>query len=164
MSVFVDTSALYALMVATEKAHPETEAAFRELLQAGRNLITSNYVLLECSAVLQRRFGLGSVRDLASRLIPILEVRWIDQGIHRRSVERLLRTDRRGLSLVVCSSFVLMEEEGIRDALALDEDFAEQGFRVLPSRRPGGARVSEGGARRGYSTRPWRNQRRRARS
>ena len=34
-------------------------------------------------------------------------------------------------SLVDCSSFVLMEERGIQDALAHDEDFVQAGFNAL---------------------------------
>lgn len=34
-------------------------------------------------------------------------------------------------SLVDCSSFVLMEERGIRDALAHDVDFVQAGFNAL---------------------------------
>jgi predicted nucleic acid-binding protein len=49
-------------------------------------------------------------------------------------VERLLRTDRRELSLVDCSSFELMYAGGIRQALALDDDFEKEGYRLLPRR------------------------------
>ena len=34
-------------------------------------------------------------------------------------------------SLVDCSSFVLMEERGIQDALAYDADFVQAGFNAL---------------------------------
>ena len=34
-------------------------------------------------------------------------------------------------SLVDCSSFLLMEERGIRDALAYDVDFVQAGFNAL---------------------------------
>ena len=34
-------------------------------------------------------------------------------------------------SLVDCSSFVLMEERGIQDALAYDVDFVQAGFNAL---------------------------------
>ena len=54
------------------------------------------------------------------------------EALHRRAVDRHLRTDRRGLSLVDCASFVVMDEERIREALALDADFATEGFRLIP--------------------------------
>ncbi|UCC82918.1 MAG: PIN domain-containing protein [Gemmatimonadota bacterium] len=135
MSVFVDTSALYALLVRTEEDHDIVVDAFSGLLKAHRRLVSTNYVLLETCALLQHRFGLAAVRDFENRLVPLLGVHWVDEGLHRRALERLFSTDRRGLSLVDSVSFVLMEAEGIQEALALDQDFEDQGFQVIPTRR-----------------------------
>ncbi|NIN72426.1 MAG: hypothetical protein GTO46_11025 [Gemmatimonadetes bacterium] len=85
------------------------------------------------STLLQSRFGLTAVRDFGERVVPLLTVHWVDEGLHRRALERLFSTDRRRLSVVDCVSFVLMEAEGLEEALALDEDFEDQGFRVVPS-------------------------------
>lgn len=137
MSVFADTSALYALLVRTELGHAEVAASFERLLKDGRVLVTSNYVLVETTALLQRRIGLGAVRDLNERIVPVLSIRWVSESLHRRAVDRLVRSDRRGLSLVDCASFEVMEREGLREVLALDSDFADAGFRLLPE--PGGA-------------------------
>ena len=136
MSAFVDTSALYALLVRSEEGHAQVAAAFDRLLELGRGLVTSNYVLVETVALLQRRFGLAAVRDLDARIVPLLTLRWVDEAQHRRAMERLQRTDRRGLSLVDCASFTLMDAEGIEEALALDRDFVTEGYRVLPSLPP----------------------------
>lgn len=132
MSVFVDTSALYALLVATEEGHMQVAASFRHLAESDRRLTTTNYVVVETSALLQHRFGLDAVRDLNERVVPLLEVRWIDEPTHRRAVERLFRTDRRQLSLVDCCSFVVMDAQGINEALALDPDFEGAGYRLFP--------------------------------
>lgn len=133
MSVFVDTSALYALLVRTEEDHSRVSGAFRELLEGGRVLATTNYVLVESAALLQHRFGLPAVRDLDGRIVPLLRVHWIGEDFHRQAMERLSRTDRRALSLVDCVSFVVMDVEGIRDALALDADFEREGYRLIPA-------------------------------
>ncbi len=132
MSVFVDTSAIYALLVRTERGHAETATAFERLLEAPRSLISSNYVIVETTALLQRRIGLHAVHDLQSHIAPLLTIRWISETVHRRAAERLLRTDKRGISLVDCSSFTIMDAEGIEEALALDRDFEREGYRVLP--------------------------------
>lgn len=134
MSAFVDTSALYALLVGTEDGHQEVADAFRELVESGRRLVTSNYVLLETTTLLQQRFGLASVRDLEQRVVPLLHVVWLTEALHRKSLERVFRADRRGLSLVDCSSFIVMDLEGIGEALALDSDFLKEGYRLLPRR------------------------------
>jgi predicted nucleic acid-binding protein len=133
MSVFVDTSALYVLLVKTEEGHEAVSEVFRDLAESGRRLVTSNYVLLETTALLQHRIGLGAARDLEANVVPLLDILWVAEAQHRRALERLFRADRRGLSLVDCSSFQLMEAEGIQEALTLDSDFAREGFRLLPS-------------------------------
>jgi predicted nucleic acid-binding protein len=133
VSVFVDTSGLYALLVRSEAQHSRVAKAFSRLLQDGRVLVTTNYVLVETSALLQNRFGLPAVRDLERRIAPLLRIRWIDEGRHRRGSERLFALDQRQVSLVDCISFAVMEAEGIQEVLALDRDFEKQGFRVLPS-------------------------------
>jgi predicted nucleic acid-binding protein len=73
-------------------------------------------------------------RDFEEHLLPLLNVLWVERSVHRAAVERLLRTDRRELSLVDCSSFELMYAGGIRQALALDDDFEKEGYRLLPRR------------------------------
>ena len=133
MSVFIDTSAIYSLLVRSEEGHAEVAEAFVGLVEGGRSLTTTNYVLVESAALLQHRFGLGPVRDLNARLMPLLRIIWISQETHVRAVNRHLKEDRRGLSLVDCTSFTVMDQEGIRDALALDVDFSSQGYKVVPA-------------------------------
>jgi predicted nucleic acid-binding protein len=135
VSSFVDTSALYALLVRTEARHRDVAKAFERLLTDGRPLHTTSYCLVETVALLQHRVGLDPVRDLHEHLLPVLEVEWVGGDLHARGYQRLLREDRRRLSLVDCVSFEHMETLGIRDAMALDAHFAEAGFRVLPATR-----------------------------
>lgn len=132
MTVFADTSALYALFDRDDAGHPRAAAAWGQLLAAGRPVLTSNYVLVETTALLQRRIGLAAVHDLDEHIVPLMTVRWVTEELHRRATSRLFREDQRGLSLVDCTSFVMMEAEAVRDAFALDEDFSAAGFRLLP--------------------------------
>ena len=133
MTLFVDTSALYALLVASESDHDRVVRAFDSALRDGRLLVSSNYIQLETTALLQRRFGLQSVRDLERGIAPLLRILWVSEEVHRRALSLLLRADQQALSLVDCVSFVLMEREGIQCALALDAGFERQGFEVLPT-------------------------------
>ena len=57
MTVFVDTSALMALLDADEARHAEAVQTWRRLLDDDHRLITSNYVLVEAYALVQRRLG-----------------------------------------------------------------------------------------------------------
>jgi hypothetical protein len=59
----------------------------------------------------------------------------VAETLHRKGVERLLREDRRRLSLVDCVSLEFIRARGLRDVLALDAHFAEAGCRLSPPAR-----------------------------
>ena len=132
MSLFVDTSALLAIIDADQVRHNEVAHVWHDLLDRERVLFTSNYVLVETFALVQRRLGFDATRELANVLVPLLQPLWVDESIHAAAVASLIAAGRRQLSLVDCASFELMRRNGLTEALALDRDFAEQGFDVLP--------------------------------
>ena len=133
MSVFVDTSALYAVMDADDANHPLAREAWRSLLLSGTPLVTTNYVLVEAMALVQHRLGLDAARLLQQDICPALHIRWIDEATHRAGVAAVLAASRRRLSLVDCVSFEVMRELGSREAFAFDAHFADQGFSCLPT-------------------------------
>ena len=135
MTVFIDTSAFYALMVRTEEGHDAVRTAFADLLEDERPLHTTSFVVVETMALLQHRIGLAAARDFDEDLLPAVRVHWVDDALYRRGAERLWREDRRHLSLVDAVSFELMKTRGISTALALDPHFAGAGFTVLPKGR-----------------------------
>lgn len=132
MSLFVDTSALLAIIDADQVGHNEVSHVWHDLLNRERVLFTSNYVLVETFALVQRRLGFDATRELANVLVPLLQPLWVDEAIHAAAVASLIAAGRRQLSLVDCASFELMRRNGLTEALALDRDFVEQGFDVLP--------------------------------
>ena len=135
MSVFLDTSGLYALLVRTEDKHAEVVRTFRKSLEEGRALWTTSYILVETVALLQHRLGLAPVRDLLEHLVPVMSVEWVSEALHRKGIDRLLRENRRQLSLVDCVRLEFIRSEGIRDVLVLDPHFAEVGCRLLPPQK-----------------------------
>ena len=136
MSVFADTSGLYALLVGSEDGHTELVRAFRNVLSSDRPLRTTSYVLVETIALLQSRIGLEPLRDFDEHVFPLLSVEWVSQDLHRRGARRLLSMEnRRRLSLVDCVSFEFMRQQGISDVLGLDRHFEEAGYRLLAARR-----------------------------
>ncbi len=133
MSLFIDTSALYALLDVDESRHADMVAVWRNVTDNERVLFTSNYVLVETFALVQRRLGLEAVHGLADVFVPLLQTVWVDEGLHAAAVASLFTAGRRRLSLVDCTSFELMRRLGLTDVLALDTDFADQGFSLLPA-------------------------------
>jgi predicted nucleic acid-binding protein len=132
VSVFVDTSAFYALMVRTDEAHPAVRGAVSQLLASERPLWTTSFVVVETMALLQQRIGLAAARDFDEEVLPVVRVTWVDEALYRRGTDRLWREDRRHVSLVDAVSFEFMKREGIRIACAVDSDFEAAGFDLLP--------------------------------
>ncbi|MBI4612481.1 MAG: type II toxin-antitoxin system VapC family toxin [Planctomycetes bacterium] len=132
MTMFLDTSGLYAVADAGDRDHSRAVRAFEELRAAGETLRTTNYVVVELSALLASRLGLEAARWLHEDVEPILDVECVPSDVHRAAVGAFLATGRRRLSLVDCASFEVMRRAGIQTAFAVDKHFREQGFRTLP--------------------------------
>ncbi|MDO8673144.1 MAG: PIN domain-containing protein [Dehalococcoidia bacterium] len=132
MPVFIDTSAFCALINAKDVNHDAASGAWQVLGEQGEMLCTSNYVLVETIAVLTRQLGLEALRDFHIRFVPVLEVHWIDEPIHRLAMAALLTAGRRQLSLVDCTSFEVMRRLGLETAFVFDPHFGEQGFSCIP--------------------------------
>ena len=132
MSVFVDTSALYAVLDADDDNHAAAGTEWLRLLDTPSSLVTSSYVLLETTALLQHRIGLEAVRAFHHDMCPVLGVEWIQETTHQTGMSSVLAASRRELSLVDCVSFALMGGLGIRQVFTFDRHFAEQGFTCLP--------------------------------
>ena len=130
MVIFVDTSATFALLDADDPNHAVANDVLRRHLEGDR-FVTHSYAVVESIALIQRRLGLRIVRAFHERLLPLIEVMWVDRPLHERAVASLLASRRRRVSLVDCVSFDLMRESGIRRAFAFDRDFEREGFEVL---------------------------------
>lgn len=129
--VFIDTSAFLALLDKHDPNHVTASRRWDQLLSEGCALLTTNYVLVETCAVIQRRFGMQTVRTFVDELTPLLEVYWIDAMIHAAGIVALLAANQRLLSLVDCISFAVLRQRGVDAVFAYDEHFTNQGFRLL---------------------------------
>jgi uncharacterized protein len=132
--VFVDTSALYAVLDRDDENHDHAAKNWHRLITSAAPFITHNYVLVETAALAQHRLGLPAVRALHESMAPVLRVEWVTAEQHRIALEMTLTAGRRKLSLVDCVSFLIMRENGIADAFCYDNHFSEQGFRMVGSR------------------------------
>lgn len=132
MSTFVDTSALLAILDADDDNHASAKAEWERLVTQAEPLLATNYVLVECFALVQHRLGMEAVRALEEDILPIVNIEWLDAQSHYASVTALITAGRRELSLVDCASFEAMRRLGITTALAFDRHFSEQGFAVTP--------------------------------
>jgi uncharacterized protein len=131
--IFVDTAAFYALADASDPNHAAARTTLGLLGAADAALVTHEYVLVETTALIQRRLGLTALRLFVDGLLPLIEVIWVDAHLHTEAREALLAAGRREVSLVDWTSFLLMRRLGIAQAFTFDADFATEGFEVIPT-------------------------------
>jgi uncharacterized protein len=131
MSVFVDTSALLAVLHGSDAHHARAARIWTTLVECDADLVSTNYVLVETISLLQSRFGLDAVRDLADTVAPLLRVSFVADDVHASALAALMAARRRQLSLVDCVSFATMRRLSVTRAFAFDPHFAEQGFELV---------------------------------
>ena len=125
--IFLDTSAIYALADKTDPNHAAAYKKFQNVLESEEVFLLHNYILLESVVLLQARLGLTSVVFFL-RNAKSFEVEWVDQNLHEEAEKELERIGKRGISLVDCTSFIVMRRRGVEKVLAFDPDFQDQGF------------------------------------
>jgi predicted nucleic acid-binding protein len=132
-TVFVDTSAWYALADAGDAHHVRAARTIRNLLDQRRRLLTTNFVAGETYTLLRVRLGWRVAQDFLRRTrnsslterIPVQEP-W------EVAAEQLLsQYEDHDLSYVDATSFVAMRQLGLPAAFAFDHHFATLGFRLV---------------------------------
>jgi len=132
MNIFADTSGLFALLVKNDYMFVRARENFNYFAENNAQLVTSSFVLVETTALLQRRIGLMPVNDFYTKILPLLEIVWVDDKWYAKGMQRLLTQNNRDISLVDCISFEIMETLQIKWAFAFDKHFEENGFVIPP--------------------------------
>ena len=131
MSVFIDTSAFIAILDADDVLHPRCTPIWKEIINGEDSILTSNYVVVETFALLQRRLGLAAVRSFEVDILSPVTIEWVTETDHRAAVAAVLSMGRRRISLVDCVSFEVMRRLRIYRAFSCDKHFRAQGFSLL---------------------------------
>ena len=108
MTLSVDTSALDAVLASNDDHHVRAGAVWTELVEGGRDLLTTNYVLLEAAVFLQDRLGLDALHTFHEDIAPLLRVVWIGEDQHKAATATILTAGHKKLSIVDCVSFQTM--------------------------------------------------------
>jgi len=130
MIIFADTSGLFALLVQNDHMHILAKQNFAYFAQHRAQLLTSSFVLVETAALLQRRVGLEAIHDFQSKIIPLLEIIWVNGDWYTRAIQRLFALNNQNVSFVDCLSFEIMESREITHAFSFDKHFPENGFSI----------------------------------
>ena len=127
-TVFVDTSAVLALLVPTDVHHKRAERAFARMAADETRLMTTSYTLVECYALIGRRLGLDALTRFRADFSPLLEIVWIGSDEHERGLDLLEASNSAKLSLVDAVSFVVARDHDVEQVFAFDPHFTKAGF------------------------------------
>ena len=130
MTVFIDTSAFYALASSSDEFHEKAKEHYRHLLEENVTLFTSSTVLIETMALIHRRLGFDLVNDFMKATRRIIRIVWITEEILENAWHLMAKREDEHISIVDWTSFVIMREMKIDRAFAFDDHFRRQGFNI----------------------------------
>lgn len=128
--MLLDTSGLMCLLDKRETRHGRATDLYNSALR----LICHNYVLAEFVALTIAR---GVPRPAALQFMDAIarsgeiEVFWVDKELHERALQLLSQRMDKAWSLCDAASFVVMEDQGVSEALTTDHNFEQAGFTRL---------------------------------
>ena len=130
MKVFADTFFYLALLDSSDSAHDRAVSATRKLDSV---TVTTAWVLLELanalSAPSHRKIFVDFLNK--SRANPRVVIYEAERQLFDEGVEHYRARPDKSWSLTDCISFVVMEREGIAEALTGDRHFEQAGFKAL---------------------------------
>jgi len=131
--VFVDTSGLYALIDKNDASHRAARDAVAKILRDGRRLLVTDYVIDESVTLAKARGG----ASVASRVLDLVEqsqgirIEWIGPERFAATRAYFRKHAHHDYSFTDCSSFVVMRELRLDQALTTDRHFVEAGIRAV---------------------------------
>jgi len=131
--IFVDTSGLYALVDRKDAHHPVARAVIERGLRSGRRLLATDYIVAEAVNLANARSG----SRVATRVFDLIEqsagirIEWI--GAARFDITKAFfrKYSDHDYSFTDCTSFVVMRELKLMQALTSDRHFIQAGFEAL---------------------------------
>jgi uncharacterized protein len=131
--VFLDTSILYALIDRRDAHHVNARNLVGRLIRGHRLLVTTDYIVTEAVNLANARAG----HQVGAKILDLVEqssgirVEWIGSLRFEATKVFFRRHKDHGYSFTDCTSFLLMRELRVADALTTDAHFQEAGFRML---------------------------------
>ena len=136
--VFVDTAGWANLFIASEPFHSQAREWFVNVYQQEVEMVTTNYVVAELVALLYSPLRIFPPKLFqyvdAIRTASYVNLVYIDEVIDQAAWTLLKSRKDKRWSLVDGTSFVVMQQLAIREALTTDHHFEQAGFiRLLRS-------------------------------
>ncbi|HLD24493.1 MAG TPA: PIN domain-containing protein [Patescibacteria group bacterium] len=132
MTIFIDTSAIIALAVGEDTFHSKAlqwnESHQRE------SFTTTNLVFMEVMSWIRYKRGKSVAVELGNNLLSGqgISIERVAMDDERKAWDLFQKADGRGLSMVDCTTAVVMKRLKIGDIFTFDTDFSRLGFTICP--------------------------------
>lgn len=131
--IFLDTAYVYALINTRDQWHAKARELQHALNHQRRALVTSEFILTEMAD------GLSAIcfREQAVQVIDMLTesghvaIVPASSELYQAGLKLFRGRSDKQWGLTDCTSFVIMEQQDIQEALTTDEHFRQAGFRAI---------------------------------
>jgi uncharacterized protein len=134
-AAFVDTSGWMMLVDGADPRHEDARVWRDDWLEAGGSFLTTDYVVDETLTLLRMRLGLDVAEAWWESVRGSRRVRWetVDAERAERARAWFFRWRDQSFSFTDCTSFAVMRELRLAQALASDGHFQVAGFAIVPA-------------------------------
>lgn len=131
---YFDTAGWMAMADKKDPKHLRSIAFRDKSLEQGAAFVTSEFVLDETLTLIRMRLGLDAAEKWWKVISesPRCEIKWITPEHVRQALDIFFHWRDHAFSFTDCTSFVLMRELGIENALTGDRHFIIAGFQIHP--------------------------------
>lgn len=131
-TVFVDTSALYALVNKADQDHTSALRCIEDISQNHLPVLISNFIFDEIYTLLLTKMG----RTIATEFGERLREEWIIESVSFEDEEIawniITKNADKNYSYTDATSFAIMKRLGLTTAFTYDHHFSQHGMTVIP--------------------------------
>jgi len=133
-ALLVDSACWIASVNDADIHHAKMASARNDWMKQGGMLVTTDYIVDETLTHMRARFGLPVAEAWWEEIEQSERVRleWITPDRAAKARDLFFRHHDKDYSFTDCTSFVVMKELKLRQALTTDKHFTQGGFQILP--------------------------------
>jgi predicted nucleic acid-binding protein len=131
--LFIDSGGFYALVAAENVSHADAVAIMEESRRNRRRAVTTDYILDETATLLRARGLTKQLKEFLrlTETSQALSIEWMTLDRFAAARTFMLKHLDQEFSFTDCTSFIVMKELRLTDALATDKHFRIAGFNPL---------------------------------
>jgi predicted nucleic acid-binding protein len=132
-AVFLDTAYVNALINTRDQWHQAAVLWERRLASEKRELTTTEFILIEIADGLAAvRFRTHAAHIISTlRMSPLVQIIPASSHLFRAALQLYQSRSDKDWGMTDCTSFVVMGERDLTEALTADDHFQQAGFRAL---------------------------------